>query len=84
MTVSIKSGKVRLKLWLPLSALKLASKFASKAAKYDDDAEQWIALLSGSSGKELYASLKQAKKTYPKLEIVRVEAADGTRVLIKL
>lgn len=72
MKIRIRSEGVRLRLWLPDSLLK--SKFILRKLRVNIDRE--IVL-------KLYREFKKAKKQFRGLEIVHVQASDGTVVVIK-
>lgn len=83
MTIRVKAGKIRLRLWV---SLRFACFIGASCAKRE------VKKRGGESkvvfGKEqrraLFKSLKQAKKDFGKLEILSVQAADGTIVSIRL
>ena len=85
MTVRIKHGKLRLALWVPTSCIGFAVKCAVKSkrwwAKEDDEI---LNVLSNREIHEIAKNLRKAKKIHGKLELVRIEAADGTKVKIVL
>lgn len=79
MTLHVKHGKFRLALWCPNSFSGLVVKSVLKHNKHTKDVRVDKKVI-----KQIVKSLRQAKKIHGKLELVSVNAAEGTRVKINL
>lgn len=77
MTVSVKTGKLRLWFPLPLSILRLLpllpDEFISETGL--DDKETALAL---------YRALRRARRDFRGLELVHVRSADGEEIIVTL
>ena len=85
MTVRISGGKFRLAFWVPTCCLGIAVKSAVKSElKRAEKKGNELEPINKKEIREIVKNLREAKKFHGKLEIVTVEAADGTRVKITL
>lgn len=82
MTISIRSEGARFFLKLPVRLL-LNRATASIAIKALEKKGMAIQLTAEDVGK-LAACIRQCKKRYRKMELVRVESANGDKVIVKL
>lgn len=82
MKVLVRAKKFRLSLRLPMClCIWILRKAAAHGAKTDRDA---LVSLLDREHKTVRDILRRARRVHGRLELVRVEAQDGTRVLVTL
>ena len=81
MTIKIRNGKFRIRLFCPIFLLGIALKRIGKHSGDKDGAE---IKLTKQNIKDIKKSLADAKKRFGHLELLRAESDDGATVIIKL
>lgn len=79
MTLHVKHGKFRLALWCPNGFIGFVARSVLKHNKHTQGVK-----VNRKEIRQILKVLRQAKKYHGKLELVSVNASDGTRVRIVL